>query len=283
MQVYLNGSFMDQSEARISVNDRGFIFGDGIYEVIRCINGRPFRVMEHLNRLDKSLAGLSIELKSENRNKLLKIGKELLEKNDLMEGEAKIYIQITRGAAWPRTHPFPRPEVEPTVYIAINSFEPHVDLQEQGISVMTMADIRWGRCDLKTVNLLPNILARERARTNGFDSAILIRDGVVTESPNANIFGVDNGRLRTFPECNYILSGITREIVLEIASELSIPVVFDPINKKELFELDELFFCGTTTDIQPVVEIDDKPVGEGEPGPVVSQILEAFREKLYRH
>lgn len=282
MQVYLNGSFINKSEAKISVNDRGFIFGDGIYEVIRCINGRLFRAEEHLRRLDKGLDGLGIELNSEERGKLLQIGKELLKKNDLMEGEAKIYIQITRGAAWPRTHPFPRPAVEPTVYLATSSFEPHIDLQEQGISVMTMADIRWDRCDLKTVNLLPNTLARERARANGYDSAILIRDGVVTESPNANIFGVDNGRLRTFPECNYILSGITREVILEIASELNIPVSFDPIKQEELFELDELFFCGTTTDIQPVVEIDDKPAGGGELGPVVSQILEAFRDKLYR-
>jgi D-alanine transaminase len=282
MQVYLNGSFVDLEDAKVSVNDRGFIFGDGIYEVIRCIKGRTFRVKEHMQRLDEGLEGLDITLESEERDKLLDIGKELLQKNNLTDGEAKIYIQITRGAAWPRTHPFPRPEVSPTVYIATIRFEPAVDLHENGIAVKTMSDIRWSRCDLKTVNLLPNTLAREEAKTEGYDSAILVRDGVVTESPNANIFGVDDGILRTFPECNYILSGITRDVILEIADELEIPVEFNPIKEGELFELDELFFCGTTTDIQPVVEVDGRSIGTGEPGPVVRKIQEKFfSEKLY--
>lgn len=281
MQVYLDGSFLDSKEAKISVNDRGFIFGDGIYEVIRCIDGRLFRAKEHMERLDKGLAGLKIDLESDERNRLLQIGKELLKKNDLMKGEAKIYIQVTRGAAWPRTHPFPRPEVSPTVYLATSRFEPHTDLHEEGIAVMTMSDIRWSRCDLKTVNLLPNTLAREQAKTAGYNSAILIRDGVITESPNANIFGVDEGTLRTFPESNYILSGITRKVVIQIADELDIPVEFNPVKEDELFELDELFFCGTTTDVQPVINVDGRPIGDGTPGPIVRKVQDTFKAKLY--
>lgn len=281
MQIYLNGEFIDREEAKVRVYDRGFIFGDGIYEVIRCIDGRLFRAKEHMERLDEGLAGLKIDLETDERERLLQIGRELLKKNDLIEGEAKIYIQVTRGAAWPRTHPFPRPEVSPTVYLATSSFEPHTDLHENGIAVMTMSDIRWSRCDLKTVNLLPNTLAREQAKTAGYDSAILIRDGVVTESPNANIFGVDEGVLRTFPESNYILSGITRQVILEIADELDISVEFNPIKEDELFELDELFFCGTTTDVQPVIDVDGRPIGNGKPGPVVRKVQEAFKAKLY--
>lgn len=281
MQVYLNGTYVNNKEAKISVVDRGFIFGDGIYEVIRCIDGRLFRAAEHLKRMDEGLAGLGIDLPAEERDNLLKVGKELLERNNLTEGEAKIYLQITRGAAWPRTHTFPEQDVKPTVYIGTSPFTPHTDLHKQGISVKTMSDIRWNRCDLKTVNLLPNTLAREKAKQEGFDSAILIRDGVITESPNANIFGVDNGVLRTFPESNYILSGITRQVVLEIADELNIPVEFNPIKEDEIFDLDELFFCGTTTDIQPVVKIDNRQFASGKRGPIVERIQQAFGKKLY--
>lgn len=281
MQVYLDGSFIERDDARISVGDRGFIFGDGIYEVIRCIEGKPFRADDHLSRLDKGLSGLNIELDAQERENLLGIGLELLERNELTEGEASIYLQVTRGTAWPRTHTFPRPSVSPTVYLAAAPFSPHTKLHETGVPVVTMADIRWSRCDLKTVNLLPNTLARERARAKGVDSAILIRDGVVTESPNANIFGVVDGTLRTFPECNYILSGITRKVVLEIAEEIDLPVVFNPIKQEELDQIGELFFSGTTTDIQPVTEIDGSPVGDGKPGPVVRKIQEAYRERLY--
>lgn len=281
MEVYLDGSFINRKDAKVSVNDRGFIFGDGIYEVIRCIDGTPFCAKEHLKRLDKGLAGLSIKLETKERNQILDIGKELLKRNDLGRGEATIYLQVTRGAAWPRTHPFPRPEVSPTVYIATSQFEPHSDLHKEGIAVMTTSDIRWNRCDLKTVNLLPNTLAREQAKNKGYNSAILIRDGVVTESPNANIFGFKEGALRTFPESNYILSGITREVVLDIAGELNIPVEFDPIKEQEIKDLDELFFCGTTTDIQPVIEVDGESIGQGNPGPIVRKIQKSFNKKLY--
>jgi D-alanine transaminase len=281
MQVYLNGSFVDHNEAKVSVADRGFIFGDGVYEVTRIINGKPFREKEHLERLEQGLKSLKINIDHSVLEDIPKISQQLLEKNDLMEGEAAIYLQITRGTAWPRTHTFPNPDVKPSIYLSASAFTPHTELHKTGVDVITLADVRWTRCNIKTVQLLPNTLAKQQAQDAGVNSALLIRDGVITESPNANIFGVKDGELYTFPESNYILSGITRQVVLEIAEKLDIPVHFNPIRQEELFELEELFFSGTTTDIQPVTVIDGKNLGTGKPGPVVKAIQEEHGKMLY--
>lgn len=281
MQVYLNGSFVDHNEAKVSVADRGFIFGDGVYEVTRIINGKPFKEKEHLERLEQGLKSLKINIDHSVLEDIPKISQQLLEKNDLMEGEAAIYLQITRGTAWPRTHTFPNPDVKPSIYLSASAFTPHTELHKTGVDVITLADVRWTRCNIKTVQLLPNTLAKQQAQGAGVNSALLIRDGVITESPNANIFGVKDSELYTFPESNYILSGITRQVVLEIAEKLDIPVHFNPIRQEELFELEELFFSGTTTDIQPVTVIDGKNLGTGKPGPVVKAIQEEHGKMLY--
>jgi D-alanine transaminase len=281
MQVYLNGSFVDHNDAKVSVADRGFIFGDGVYEVTRIINGKPFREKEHLERLEQGLKSLKINIDHSALEDIPKISQQLLEKNDLMEGEAAIYLQITRGTAWPRTHTFPNPDVKPSIYLSASAFTPHTELHKTGVDVITLADVRWTRCNIKTVQLLPNTLAKQQAQDAGVNSALLIRDGVITESPNANIFGVKDGELYTFPESNYILSGITRQVVLEIAEKLDIPVHFNPVRQEELFELEELFFSGTTTDIQPVTVIDGKKLGTGKPGPVVKAIQEEHGKMLY--
>jgi len=281
MQVYLNGKFIPDSEATIPVTDRGFIFGDGVYEVIRVIDGRLFREKEHLDRLKEGLAGLQINVKPDQLQSLSNNMHDLLDRNSLLKGEATLYLQITRGAASPRTHTFPEPEVEPTIFLSTTPFIPHRDLHESGTDAITLPDLRWARCHLKTVNLLPNILARQQAVDAGVDSAVMIRDGMITESPNANIFGVRQGILYTYPDSPYILSGITRQLVFELAEELSIPVKTIPILEKDLFDLDELFFSGTTTDIQPVVEIDGKQLGGGKPGDIVRRIQKAFRQELY--
>ena len=281
MQVYLNGSFVDHNEAKVSVADRGFIFGDGIYEVTRVVHGSLFREKEHLIRMDQGLKSLKIDLDNSVRKAIPEISRELLEKNDLLDGEAAIYLQITRGTAWPRTHTFPNPAVKPSIYLSASEFSPHTELHKTGVDVITLADVRWTRCNIKTVQLLPNTLARQQAIERGVNSALMIRDGVITESPNANIFGVKDGALYTYPESNYILSGITRGAVLEIAEKLDIPVHYNPIREEELFELDELFFSGTTTDIQPVTIIDGKNLGTGKPGPVVKSIQDEYKKLLY--
>lgn len=280
MQVYLNGSYIEHTEATVSVADRAFVFGDGIYEVIRTVDGHFFMEKKHMDRMDEGLAGLKIHMSDQERHEIPDIGRKLISMNGLDKGQAKLYIQVTRGSAWPRTHTFPDPPVKPTVYISAEPFTPHTDLHEEGVDTITVSDVRWSRCNLKTVNLLPNTLAKQQARDAGVNSAVMIRDGVITESPNANIFGVKGGVLRTYPASNYILSGITRLAVIAIADEEGIEVNLQPIGEHELFEMDELFFTGTTTDIQPINRVNGRDIGSGKPGPVCKKIQVVYNEKL---
>jgi D-alanine transaminase len=282
MQVYLNGEFIDQDKAKVSVADRGFVFGDGVYEVTRVVDGRFFMENEHLERLDEGLRGLKIDLDKSMREQIPAISRELLEKNGHTEGEATVYLQVTRGAAIPRTHEFPATPVKPTVYLASGQFKPHTKLHEEGVDAISVMDVRWSRCNLKTINLLPNTLAKQQAKEAGVNSAIMVRDGVITESPNANIFCAKDGVLYTYPASPYILNGITRRAVLGIAEERGIRVIHEPVRFDELHEIDELFFSGTTTDIQPVTVIDGKPVGSGKTGAVVRAIQEGYKEMLYQ-
>jgi D-alanine transaminase len=280
MQVYLNGTFLDHDKAAVSVSDRGFVFGDGIYEVTRVVEGRFFMEKEHLRRLDEGLNGLKIDLNSETKQQIPEISRELIKRNGQTVGEASVYLQITRGAAWPRTHTFPEPPVTPTVYLSSGKFTPYTELHKSGVDTITLPDVRWARCNLKTINLLPNILAKQQAIDAGVNSAVMVRDGVITESPNANIFGVRGGELYTYPASNYILSGITRSAVISIAENLGIPLHFNAIREEELFSFDELFFSGTTTDIQPINHVDGKKIGTGKPGPVVRSIQKTYTDML---
>lgn len=280
MQVYLNGSYIEHTEAAVSVGDRAFVFGDGIYEVVRIVDGRFFMEDEHMVRMDEGLAGLKIRLSKDQRDQIPDIGRKLVSLNGLENGQAKVYIQVTRGVAWPRTHTFPDPPVEPTVYLSAEPFTPHKELHEKGVDVVTVSDVRWSRCNLKTVNLLPNTLAKQEARERGANSAVMIRDGVITESPNANIFAVKDGVLRTYPATNYILNGITRQAVLAIAEEEGIEVNLQPVGEHELFEMDELFFTGTTTDIQPINNVNGRAIGSGKPGSVCKKIQAIYNAKL---
>jgi len=281
MQVYLNGTFLDHDKATVSVSDRGFVFGDGIYEVTRVVEGKFFMEKEHLIRLDEGLKGLKIDLDAKTRQQIPEISRELIHKNGHTSGEASVYLQITRGAAWPRTHTFPEPPVQPTIYLSSGSFTPHSDLHQSGVDTIKIGDVRWARCNLKTINLLPNTLAKQQAVEAGVNSAVMVRDGVITESPNANIFGVRDGELYTYPASNYILSGITRGAVISIAQNLGIPLHFNAIREDELYTFDELFFSGTTTDIQPINKVDGKKIGAGKPGPIVKMIQKAYSEMLH--
>lgn len=281
MYDYLNGEIVKRDDAKVSVGDRGYIFGDGIYEVIRVTDGKLFREPDHLERMQESLRGIKIDFDPKLMEKIPGICRNLLKKNNHTTKEATIYIQVTRGTSWPRTHVFPDPPVQPALYIGTNPFNPDKELLAGGIDVITLTDLRWERCNLKTIQLLPNVLAKQQAVESGANSAIMIRDGFVTESPYANIFGVKDGILYTHPESNYILKGITRQVVIEIANKLGIELKEIPVREEELFELDELFFSGTTTDIQPVVEINRQRLAEGKPGPVVKIIQQSYNELLY--
>ena len=278
--VYVNGSFFPRSEARVSVEDRGFVFGDGVYEVLRAINGRLFATRFHNDRLDRSLEGVRITLaRGDSPARFVEIGKQLLRENDLTRGEATLYIQVTRGATT-RAHYFPPADIAPTVYISAARFTPYAELAQDGASAISHADLRWGRCDLKTLNLLPNVLASQTARERGAFEAMLIRDGVVTEGAKTNFFGVVNGTLRTHPCDTHILPGITRSVLRDLARDLSIDLDENPISVAEIPGLTELFLTGTTTDVMPVVKLDDNPVGSGRPGELTRRLQRVLAESL---
>jgi D-alanine transaminase len=278
--VYVNGNFVPRAEARISVEDRGFVFGDGVYEVLRVINGRPFAARFHNDRLKRSLEGVRISLPAgHSPESLAEIARQLLRENGLLEGEATMYMQITRGVAT-RAHNFPTPDVSPTIYISVARFTPYSDLAQNGAPVITHPDLRWGRCDLKTLNLLPNVLASQTAKERGAFEAMLIRDGVVTEGTKTNFFGVVDGSLRTHPSDTHILPGITRSVLRDLARQLNIDLDETPILSDEIPRLSELFLTGTTTDVMPVVRLDDKPVGKGKPGELTKRLQKVLAESL---
>jgi D-alanine transaminase len=280
MQVYLNGEYVERAHAAMSVEDRGFLFGDGVYEVVRAVGGRLIEAQRHWRRLARSLNGILIERPAElDDDALSAIAYRLLDANDLTEGDALLYLQVTRGAAV-RTHHFPAATTRPTVYASASAFQPPDALRARGAAVITMPDIRWARCDLKSVNLLPNVLAKQQAVAAGKDEAIFVRDGTVTECSSANLFAVFDGEVRTYPVTNYILPGVTRDVVLEVARQLGVPVREVPVLADELPRADEVFFTSTTNDVMPVVEIDGRPVGSGRPGPVTQRLYAALREHL---
>jgi D-alanine transaminase len=277
--VYLNGEFLPRERATLSVDDRGFIFGDGIYEVTRVVNGRLFEADRHMRRLMYGLRGIGIDPRM-TAEQIIDIHYRLIRENALTSGEGTVYLQITRGAA-PRTHYFPAASTPPTVFLSTSPFTPNTAQRAQGATAVTYPDIRWARCDLKTVNLLGAVLAKQHAVAAGSLEAVFIRDGVITEGSHTNVFGVIDGELRTYPRSNYILPGITRDVVLELAVEEGVNVREMPILQQEIGRLDELFVTGTTSDVTPIVQLDGRPVGSGMPGPITRQLAAALDRKLY--
>jgi D-alanine transaminase len=278
--VYLNGGFIPKERATISVEDRGFIFGDGIYEVVRVIDGRIFEWGAHAARLARGLSGIRIAFDSAAIDALKGVCERLVSDNDLADGEAIVYMQVSRGAA-PRTHHFPPAGTAPTVYAVASRFVvPRAD-RESGVKAITFPDFRWLRCDLKTVNLLGAVLARQAATEAGAYEAILLRDGIVTEGAATNAFAVVDGVIRTHPLGNLILPGITRQVVVKLMSENGIALVERPVTQGELLRASEIFLCGTTTDVTPVISLDGKPVGAGAPGPVTKRLQALLESRLY--
>jgi D-alanine transaminase len=280
MLAYLNGRYISRSSATISVDDRGFVFGDGVYEVWRAVNGRLFEIDRHLARLAFGLSELRISVPEPlTRESTEQIADRLLRESGLIEGEATFYVEVTRGAAQ-RAHQFPPSDTLPTIYATVNRLTPPEALRAKGASAITIPDIRWLRCDIKTIQLLPNVWAKQAAVERGAVDALMIRDGVVTEGSHANVIGVLDGTIRTHPTNHLILPGITRSIVLDMARGFGIPVSEEPIAEREIPRLDELFLAGTTTDVMPIVRVNDQPVGGGVPGPITVRLLKEFRAYL---
>jgi D-alanine transaminase len=272
-QVYLNGEFLPPDQARVSVFDRGFIFGDGVYEVIPVFGGRLFRLPHHLSRLDASLGAIRLR-NPHTQQEWNSIFTRLLAEGS---GDQSIYLQITRGVA-PRDHAFP-PNITPTVFAYAQplKYSPPEQLA-QGVAAVTAADIRWQRCDIKAIALLANALLRQEAIDQGAVEAILVRDGVVTEGAASNIFVVKNGRLVTPPKGPFILPGITRDLVVEIARAKGIPCDELPVKIETLTSADEVWLTSSTKEILPITRIDGRAVGNGKPGSMHARMFAHYKE-----
>ena len=278
--VYLDGQFQPIEQAKIPVLDRGFLFGDGVYEVIPVYGKHPFRLQEHLQRLENSLAEVRItnpHSHSEWESLLL----ELIERNN---GEDQsIYLQLTRGVA-PRDHHFPAVDTPPTLFMMSNPLvgTPQEILQ-QGIAAVTDHDSRWSRCNIKSINLLANVLHRQHAMDQNAREAILVRDGMVTEGAASNVFGVLDGVVTSPPKGPHLLPGVTRDLVLELAQQHQIDHQEREISEEELLLAEEIWVTSSTKEIVPVTMLNQYPVGEGRPGPLSLQLhhhLRAFKQQL---
>lgn len=278
MIVYLNGQFVPATEARVSVDDRGFLFADGVYEVIRLYDGQPFLAEPHLRRLADGLAAIRMSAAciDDVRNAL----RRLIDENQLRQGDATVYIQVTRGAA-PRRHSFPDAGTLPTVFVTAKPFRQHpATCWDDGIAAITVPDTRWSRCDIKSIALLPNVLANQMAKENGAFEALFVRDGVLIEGSHSNLAGVLDDEIVTYPVCNYILPGITRQFVLDMAREMGFAVREGAIRIEDLPRVQELFLTGTTTEVMPITRLDGRPVGDGRPGAVARRLQQGYRDRV---
>lgn len=273
--VFLNGDYLPEAEARISVNDRGFVFADGVYEVVRLYDGIPFEAEMHWQRLRHSLSSVHLPEPNINWSELML---SLWNKNQY-SGDGILYLQITRGSA-NRDHGFPSADTEPTIFAKVSGFARPIEAMEQGASAILQDDLRWERCDIKSISLLPNILAYQKAKEAGAREAILHRKGIVTEASRSNVFGVLDGEIHTHPATHRILNGISRQVLIELARQLNIPVVERALFSDELLRADEVFITSTTAEALPVVEIDGHAIGNGKRGPVVEKLQLAFEARI---
>lgn len=276
--AYVNGRYVRQDRAAASIEDRGYQFADGIYEVCLVIGGRLWDLDGHLARMGRSLDELRIE-RPMGRAALEVVIGELLRRNRLTD--ALVYIQTTRGVA-PRNHPFPKRVTAPVMVATARPFDlDGSDAQaERGVGVITCEDIRWGRVDIKTISLLPNVLAKQAAVEAGCAEAWLVRDGRVTEGSSSNAWIVaEDGALVTHPKSNEILGGITRETAIACARDLQIKVREEAFTVEEAKAAREAFITSATSLVMPVVAIDGAPVGDGVPGPVALRLREAYKNR----
>jgi D-alanine transaminase len=273
--VYLNGEFLPYERATIPVEDRGFLFADGVYEMARVYNGRPFRLKAHMDRLARSCREL--RLPELDLPHLSDVCLDLIARNNLLE--ATVYLQITRGAYNSRAHAFPG-EVRPTILAIARPYSDAPEMRQNGVKAVTVPDPRWARCDIKSLSLLPNVMARQVGAEAGAYEAIFVKDGIAIEGSASNFMGVLDGEIWTYPACNYILRGITRDVVLELAHKLGYTVREEGIPVAALGRCTELWFTSTTAEVMPVVNVDGKTVADGRPGPVALALQSAFQQLI---
>jgi D-alanine transaminase len=263
---YFNGEILTEDKIKISPFDRGFLFADGVYETIRRDYGKTFKLLPHIERLKRSLNEISINITE--IPDIERITEELIRRNNFSDSHVLIYLQITRGVQYPRQHYFPGPDVKPTIFISANPFKRNVSAFSNGIKVILEEDTRWMRCDIKSVSLLPNILARQKAVMSNAEEAILVRDGLIMEGSHTTFCGVKAGKFYTAPLSRLILPGITREIIINLCKEHSIPVIEEHIEISDLDNYDEFMVLGTISEVTPVVRVDDNNIRDGKPGPI---------------
>lgn len=274
--IYLNGTFMPLQDAKVSVMDRGFLFGDGVYEVIPVYGGQPFRLQEHLRRLDDSLRGIRMESPLSD-SEWLKIFLSLIDGPN----DQYIYLQVTRGAAPKRDHAIPS-GIEPTVFVMCS---PITFVPPEGVKAVTVPDVRWQWCHIKAITLLSNVLLRQEALDRGAIEGILVKDERVIEGAASNVFAVMDGVLVTPPKSNELLPGITRDLVLELAAANGILHEERQIPLDAFLKAEEIWLTSSTREILPVVMLDEAPVGNGQPGPLwqrMYQLYQAYKEALRR-
>jgi D-alanine transaminase len=269
---YLNGRFAPLQEIKISPDDRGFLFGDGVYEVVRAYHGVPAFWKEHFTRLVRSAKEihLPVTLDQAGFHGLLLSG---LHQSGYPEG--KIYIEVTRGVAQ-RDHVFPA-SVKPTVFLSFREMiSLPVENRQSGVSVITLPDIRWDRCDIKSLNLLPNVLAKQKAREAQSFEAIFVRDGLVREGATSNIFTVKDGMIFTPERNNFVLAGVTQQQIVTLVQAKGQNVQFRPISLLDLLQSDEVFIVGTTIEVLPVIKVNGQPIRDGKPGPLTTALQQQF-------
>jgi D-alanine transaminase len=272
--VFLNGKFLPIEQATVPVLDRGFIFGDGVYELIPVYSRAPFRMDEHLARLEKSLGAVRIK-NPYPREKWREIIVQLIAKQPW--NDQGVYLQLTRGVA-KRDHAFPA-GVEPTVFMMCNPLvNPPKELVEKGAAGVSAVDYRWHRCDIKSISLIGNVLLRQVSADAGAVETILFRDGRLTEASASNVFVAKNGVLLSPPKSNLILPGITYDVVVEIAQATKIPLEFRDVTEAEVRAADEVWVTSSSKEILAIVTLDGKPVGSGKPGPLFRKAWQGYQE-----
>ncbi len=278
--VYLNGRFLPLAEAGISPLDRGFLYGDGVYEVIPVYSRRAFRIDEHLLRLQATLDGIKLA----NPLSLADWREVVFRLIDAAPwDDQSIYLQLTRGADDKRDHAFPPAGVPPTVFaFASPLVTTPADIRARGVGAITVDDLRWSRCDLKVISLLANVLARQQAVEQGCAEALLLRDGYLKEGAASNIFVVKDGVLRAPPKTQLMLPGITYDVILELAKSHGQPVRVEEIEETELRAADEVWMTSSTKEILAITTLDGKPVGKGptagQPGPLAERMWQWYQD-----
>ncbi|GGN65495.1 D-amino-acid transaminase [Oceanobacillus indicireducens] len=270
--VFAQGSFMHKDKLNYPFEERGLQFGDGVYEVIRIYQGKYYLLNEHIDRLYRSLSEIKLSFPYD-RKDFIHTLEELLKKNE-MKTDGKVYLQVTRGSA-PRDHVFPD-NITPNVYAYLEPAKRNVELMKHGVPVITMPDIRWSHCHIKSLNLLPNLMAKQEAKEQGCFEAILHKDGTVTECSASNVYFVKNGKIYTHPATNAILHGCVRLAVERFADELGIPFIEEAYLVGDIKDADEVFLSSSTNEITPIINVDGHTIHDGSSGPITKQIQHAY-------